>query len=38
MIRPLRRIVPMVGMFDITPIVAYFGLKLAQWIVMSAIT
>ena len=27
---PLRRIIPMIGMIDITPIVAYFGLQLAE--------
>jgi len=31
MLRPLRRVVPPVGMFDVTPIVAYFAL----WIVES---
>jgi YggT family protein len=30
LLRPLRRIVPTVGMFDITPMVAYFILWLAQ--------
>jgi YggT family protein len=30
-VRPLRRIVPTVGMFDITPLVAYF---LLQWLVL----
>lgn len=30
MIRPLQRVVPRVGMFDITPLVAWFGLYLIQ--------
>lgn len=30
-LRPLRGIVPQVGMFDITPIVAYFLLQLLEW-------
>jgi len=30
-LRPLRAIVPSVGMFDITPIVAYFLLEILQW-------
>lgn len=30
-VRPLRRIVPQVGMFDITPLVAYF---LLEWLVL----
>lgn len=29
--RPLRQIVPRVGMFDITPIVAYFALSILEW-------
>lgn len=29
--RPLREIVPRVGMFDITPIVAYFLLDILEW-------
>lgn len=29
--RPLRQIVPRVGMFDITPIVAYFALNILEW-------
>ncbi len=31
LIKPLRRVVPTVGMFDITPIVAYFLLSFLQW-------
>jgi YggT family protein len=30
-IRPLREIVPSIGMFDITPIVAYFLLDILEW-------
>lgn len=30
-LRPLRQIVPRVGMFDITPIVAYFLLGILEW-------
>jgi YggT family protein len=30
MIAPLRRLIPLVGMFDITPIIAWFVLGLAQ--------
>jgi YggT family protein len=31
LLRPLRDIVPRVGMFDITPIVAYFLLGILEW-------
>lgn len=34
---PLRRVVPTIGMFDITIIVAYFGLKLLESVILSAI-
>ena len=34
---PLRRVVPTIGMFDITIIVAYFGLKLLESVIVSAI-
>jgi YggT family protein len=34
---PLRRVIPTIGMFDITIIVAYFGLGLLQGLIMSAI-
>ncbi len=37
MLRPLRRIVPSFGMMDVTPIVAYFALQLAQWLVESVL-
>lgn len=33
MLRPLRRVVPPLGMVDITPIVAYFGLRVVEWLV-----
>jgi YggT family protein len=33
MLRPLGRVVPPLGMVDITPIVAYFGLRLLEWLV-----
>ncbi len=31
---PLRRIVPRIGMIDITPIVAYFGLMLVEGLIL----
>jgi YggT family protein len=34
-LRPLRRIVPTIGMIDITPIIAYFVLRLAAGLVLS---
>ena len=34
MLRPLRRLIPTIGMIDITPIVAYFGLQIIEAIVM----
>ncbi len=34
---PLQRVVPTVGMLDITPIVAYFGLRLLQSLVVGAV-
>jgi len=37
MLRPLRRIVPPFGVIDITPIVAYFGLVIAEWLVTSVL-
>ncbi len=30
-IRPLRQIIPRMGMFDITPIIAYFALNILEW-------
>ncbi len=37
MLRPLRRVIPTIGMMDITPIAAYFLLQLAEWLVVSAL-
>ncbi len=37
MLRPLRRIVPPLGVIDITPIVAYFGLVIVEWLVESVL-
>jgi YggT family protein len=34
---PLARVIPTIGMFDLTPIVAYFGLGLLQSLVLSAL-
>ena len=36
-LRPLRRVVPTLGMLDITPIIAYFGLMLVERLVLSAL-
>lgn len=36
-INPLRQIVPSLGMFDITPIVAYFALSLLERLVIGAL-
>ena len=36
-LRPLRRIIPTIGMLDITPIVAYFGLSLLEGLVVGFI-
>jgi YggT family protein len=33
MLRPLRRVIPTIGVMDVTPIVAYFALQFAQWLV-----
>lgn len=33
MLRPLRRLIPTFGVIDITPIVAYFALGIAEWLV-----
>lgn len=33
MLRPLRNLIPSVGVIDITPIVAYFALQILQWLV-----
>jgi YggT family protein len=32
-LRPLRRLIPSFGVVDVTPIVAYFALQIAQWLV-----
>lgn len=37
MLRPLRRVVPTLGVMDITPLVAYFGLVIVEWLVMSVL-
>lgn len=37
MLRPLRRVVPTIGVMDITPIVAYFGLVIVEWLVESVL-
>jgi YggT family protein len=33
MLRPLRGVIPSLGMVDITPIIAYFGLQVIEWLV-----
>lgn len=38
LLRPLRKIIPAIGMIDITPIVAYFALGLLEALVIGAIT
>lgn len=37
MLRPLRQVVPAIGMFDITPVVAYLLLGLVEWLVRSVV-
>jgi YggT family protein len=37
-LRPLRRVIPPMGMFDISPIVAWLGLSLLEWLVMGALS
>jgi YggT family protein len=37
MLRPLRRLLPTIGVIDITPIVAYFALWLAEKVVMTVL-
>ena len=37
MLRPLRRAIPSLGMIDITPIIAYFGLNIAEWLLGSVL-
>ena len=34
---PLRRVIPTIGMLDITVIIAYFGLQILEGVVMSAL-
>ena len=34
---PLRRVIPTIGMFDITVIVAYFGLQLLESVILGAL-
>lgn len=34
MVRPLQRVIPRIGMFDITPIVLYFLLQIAEWVIL----
>ena len=34
---PLRRVVPTIGMFDITILVAYFGLQLLEGVILGAL-
>ena len=36
-LRPLRRVVPPLGMFDIAPLVAYFGIWLLRMLIASAL-
>jgi YggT family protein len=37
-LRPLRRVIPPMGMFDISPIVAWFGLSLLEWLALNALS
>jgi YggT family protein len=32
LLRPLRRVIPSLGVIDITPIVAYFALQILEWL------
>ena len=36
-LRPLRSVIPPLGMIDVTPIVAYFALSLLQALIMGAL-
>lgn len=38
LLRPLRRVIPPMGMFDISPIVAWFGLSLLEVVVIKALS
>lgn len=35
MLRPLRSFIPLIGMFDITPIIAYFLLRILQGLILN---
>ena len=35
LVRPLRRVIPPVGMFDLTPLVAYIAVLLAEGLLLS---
>lgn len=35
LLRPLRRVIPAIGVIDITPIVAYFALRIVQGLLLS---
>jgi YggT family protein len=37
-LRPLRRVIPPMGMIDVSPIVAWLGLSLLEWLVMNALS
>ena len=37
MLRPLRAVVPPFGPMDVSPLVAYFALRLLQWVIESAL-
>ncbi len=37
-LRPLRRVIPPMGMFNVSPIVAWLGLSLLEWLVMNALS
>jgi YggT family protein len=37
MLRPLRSVIPPLGMMDVTPIVAYFALSILQWLLLGMI-
>lgn len=37
MLRPLRRVIPSFGVIDVTPLVAYFALQLAEWLVLTVL-
>lgn len=37
MLRPLRRVLPTLGPMDLSPLVAYFGLQIVQWLVESVL-